>query len=724
MATLGLVRNGVLGFLDTYLTSTLNNLLEPGGFFAESLHPVFKHNDNHGYVLIVGETEIVPAYNTEGFDVRFNGEPEGTTHKVRHHDQWYASTASPVGTPELNLGRIIGNSAEELSIPIETSIAVSQGWGGDKFTSPGSALLIAGLGNDENETDSFFGPVNNSAQALNNKGWITLTGSLIGDNPFGDVRDWLDEAKPDLIHLNGHGNYNIITQFSPINPPNLAGKAPVVFASSCLTGNYEIGNDVGIAETFLQQGAGVYIGSTEDSAHHHNGHYSEDFYSDYWVNGDPVGRSFALMEKNKWGNSNWSKFWIVEYNFYGDPKFGSSSPSGSSTAMVQNTPMSLPDGTLHVSVPNYSVQEDTLGNHQVKIPGGEMILEEGVPSIPFWIETIDYPSGYRVKNVTLRTRSGLEFGTNLNLPIVEMNTSSNNQNHHTQVTTHSTDDEAWYLDLERIFEWEVFENPDGSSSLWLAIYPFHYQPLTTNYEWYNAFTFDIEVVETGARIELLTLDKGAYAPGEQLIADLWLNNTDSAADLLIVPSVRSTGSEAITDGIMLDTLNGTEGVGHYILEWDSSGFVPGYYALDVELRDAEGNLLHVVEQIFEILGAVGEITHLSALPEVFTPGDLVEIDLTVTNTGYLPLSGEVTIEVQTSDGSATLATFTHPVTDLAPADSLDFNAIWDSTGATEAEYRIIGYMRYETRYSNIATVVVTNASSDPENKIYLPLIVR
>ena len=43
-----------------------------------------------------------------------------------------------------------------------------------------------------------------------------------------------------------------------------------------------------------------------------------------------------------------------------------------------------------------------------------------------------------------------------------------------------------------IYNWEVTQNPDGSSELVIQVYPFHYQPTTTNVEWYDTFTFDVD----------------------------------------------------------------------------------------------------------------------------------------------------------------------------------------------------------------------------------------
>ncbi|HIE31610.1 MAG TPA: hypothetical protein EYP67_04405, partial [Methanosarcinales archaeon] len=51
-------KNGVLGYLDTYSRSTFKNLIEPGGDWSSRLATDWT---SEGYLLIVGETEIVPS---------------------------------------------------------------------------------------------------------------------------------------------------------------------------------------------------------------------------------------------------------------------------------------------------------------------------------------------------------------------------------------------------------------------------------------------------------------------------------------------------------------------------------------------------------------------------------------------------------------------------------------------------------------------------------------
>ena len=115
MAHLAYLKNGVLGYLDAYEavqhsalpTSgelALKNLITPGGDWAKKLHPNFSTTAG-GYVLIVGETEVVPSWSSGGWDRHWNG---GSITDWVHFTDWvYADTVGN-GAPELNVG---GSSA-------------------------------------------------------------------------------------------------------------------------------------------------------------------------------------------------------------------------------------------------------------------------------------------------------------------------------------------------------------------------------------------------------------------------------------------------------------------------------------------------------------------------------------------------------------------------------------------------------------------------------------
>jgi hypothetical protein len=123
MAELAKAKNGVLGYLPDYAWCwTLKNLIAPGGAWHTSVSSL-------EYLLIVGENDIVPTW--------IQGVGLGMVHLTDYH---YANISGDK-QPELKVGRIIGNTAEELLIPIQSSLDVETG----RAHYDGSdALLISG----------------------------------------------------------------------------------------------------------------------------------------------------------------------------------------------------------------------------------------------------------------------------------------------------------------------------------------------------------------------------------------------------------------------------------------------------------------------------------------------------------------------------------------------------------------------------------------------------
>ncbi len=729
MARLAVARNGVLGFLDTYEDQrVLDNLLEPGGYWSESLHPAFQQSGNHAYVLIVGETEIVPAYNSYNYDICW-AIPGSTFHCSRanrdipNHDQWYSSIAAP-GNPELNLGRIIGNTAAELRIPIETSIAVSQGLPGYNYQVLGRALVVA-----ESDADGFWNSAQNIRSRLQSSGWsFPVNLKLPDENPDAMLHATVAQGWS-LIHLLGHGNVDRWGRASLHTsvPLNMGGYAPFVFNPACLTGHYEGNNDISLAEKMLQWGAAVYIGATQVTPLQLSLNYSDWFYNHDWnpENGEAIGRAFAQLERDKYhapglfGWYDWARFWVVEHNLYGDPKFGDSAPTVAASA--RSWPMGDPTTSLQVQVPAYVVTATHDGFDAVEIPGGKILSEGGLPQVPYWIVTVDYAPGYRVQDVTLAARNGRVFTTGLTLPVTEMIPSSG-----VALPAGETEplpgieDDDWLPARDRIYHWRVNQHPDGSSELYIEIAPFHYQPATTNIEWHDHFTFEIEVVSVAVEIQHFQIDKGQYNLGENVIAEMVLHNPDAAQKLIVAPTIRNMVSEeVVVDGLQLHAFHEMVGTSYYTFAWDSAGFAPGEYLLYVELRDEAGNLLQSASRMFQLGVASAEIAAFSATPTIFQPGDPVATSLTIHNTGPTVINGEAIIEVQTSNGITITQTFTHTVTGLLPGAAVTLNNVWDTVGATEEAYRIVAYLKYDARTTEIATIRVATQAY-----IYLPLIVR
>jgi hypothetical protein len=86
------------------------------GQWTEKLDPNWA---TEGYLLIIGETQIIPAFSeSHGAD---------GVGRIEASDTTYANTAGESKHPELCIGRIVGNNAARLTKPIQTSLDIIRG---------------------------------------------------------------------------------------------------------------------------------------------------------------------------------------------------------------------------------------------------------------------------------------------------------------------------------------------------------------------------------------------------------------------------------------------------------------------------------------------------------------------------------------------------------------------------------------------------------------------
>jgi hypothetical protein len=249
--------------------------------------------------------------------------------------------------------------------------------------------------------------------------------------------------------------------------------------------------------------------------------------------------------------------------------------------------------SLEIIIPDYTVT--TTGNvDYVEIPEGEVLVaEEGKPQVPYYIKSIDYPEGYRVQDVILTERSGLVTATGLRLPVVILS-------QYPELPVEMK--EGWYPEEE--YDWRLWENLDGSTTLVITLYPFYYNSETTEVVFYRNYRFDIEYVISNIEITALYPDKDIYAPGDQVTIDIRLNNPGEKQDVIVSTLIKQYGSDVTVAGLPLMPLQEVVGNASLTAEWDSSGTEEGYYYAEVTLSDTTGNTLN--KKTTEILIEVSE----------------------------------------------------------------------------------------------------------------------
>jgi len=753
MARLASLKQGVLGYLtpidipginwEEWMRGDLINLTEPGGDWAMRLHPDFSTVAG-GYLLIVGEVEIVPSWLRSIGRVTWGNSPCATW-EVDLSDLPYADT-DRIGAPELVVGRIIGNDAAALTRPLKVSINVQEGVAGYGFDRS-DALWVSGIDADTDIQYVFTDTVNAIGETMDSEFTVDILqwSQVAADQRLPEFRN-LALGK-DVIGFMGHGGPDAWAPSlhtgdlpgdpfagPPIPAVDFGDTNPFIFSLACLTGSYEDhvvnagplpcipfgGGDYNIAEGFFDRGVGIFVGSTEVSSIQINSIAGKDFFETWWQADTNIGAALTLLKRDYWGIDRYRDLWVTEYNLYGDPKYGIAPPPGAAYGSMPTTFQAAPS-SLDIVVPDYQVTTTPEGWDDVEIPGGDLWLEPGGYRTPYWSVSVDYPKGQRIQDVSLIDRSGLVTATGLTIPtttndIACMACSGVSAN--AVLVTDSDQLRDWFPDPEEPYRWTITENPDGSTTLRVFLYPFYYSPLTTDVEFYKNYSFEIDVITTTVQIARLATDKAAYVQDENMHVDLWLENTGDAQDVIVSAVVEAEGSGEVVDGLLLRELSDLAGQATFALDWDSTGFEAGYYTVEAEIQDAEGQLLDRVTRRFRLGIVAGQVTALTATPEIFDPGDRIDLTLVFSNTGTVPITGTAVIQVQDGGGEIVQA-FNHAIGGLDPGQAVSLEEGWDTSGAAEGSYRILGYVLYDAKATQPVVATVRARA-----RIYLPVIMR
>ena len=236
------------------------------------------------------------------------------------------------------------------------------------------------------------------------------------------------------------------------------------------------------------------------------------------------------------------------------------------------------------------------------IPSGTLRFEVDEPQVPMWTTTYDYPPGVRVQEIALDDRSSLETHTGWVLP---MNTDATDYDLPAIAATDTITEDAWVPAPDLPFTWTTLDNPDGTTTLSLAVYPFFYQALSAESEYYRHFDFTITTTTTALTITHLSTLESAYEPGDWIEVDLQIQNDDPALDAVVQGDIVADDGTFIS-GLLLRSLHEISGTVAYEPVWDSTGTPAGDYRVVVSLTDGDGNVLDADEVAFRLGTIQGE----------------------------------------------------------------------------------------------------------------------
>ena len=109
---------------------------------------------------------------------------------------------------------------------------------------------------------------------------------------------------------------------------------------------------------------------------------------------------------------------------------------------------------------------------------------------------------------------------------------------------------------------------------------------------YKNYSFEVNYSTSNVKIHRLDVDKYIYEEGEHVMVDMEFENLVSdVQDVVVKACIMEEGTDEVVDGLVLCTLKNLTGNASYSSEWNSSGILPGYYYIHMELLDTKGFLL-------------------------------------------------------------------------------------------------------------------------------------
>lgn len=680
--------------------SHLDALLNPGGAWANKMGSNFTSS---GYLLIVGETEIIPAFSCSYY-LTWNGRQY-----IEFTDNYYGNTADEMKKPEIAVGRIIGNTIAHMMVPIQTSLDIAYG---DAELNLAEAYCFSGGPEEMFETAR-----SDVVDALEDKGWHVAR----NDEPSEDTI-YSHTTNIDALYMAAHGNWEHSWNVNSSNvedrfDPGLTG--PIVYACSCRTGRYPESRDT-LGEHFLEYGASAYIGATENSFYPWNRYLSEGFFGR--LNFDsPIGAALRGSKCDRMGDGSYGKYESAIYHFYGDPKLEASSAAAmlaGKTEMIteelqQADNIQGPVSTVQVSIPAFEVQSTGDGDI-ASIPGGTFMAEPGNPEVPAWPVQIDFPAGYQVQAVQL-TSTEYQSGTGLSLVEVQPAIAGV-----IYPGPDLPDPDAW---PDREYDWTVDGNPDGSTTLTVWIYPLRTWPASTNYTYFNTCSLHIDYVASDAVINRLWTSGPTCAIGDPVTIEMFFYNTSqNPADLIAEAELIQTGAEDNTIGLPIKLLRQVQGLGSCSWTWDTSAAQADTYQIAARLKSTSGYVLAEETTLLQVGTTDGTLSPVVTNPACFGVGEDIKIDTDFTNTGQAPLNPHIIVEVQTLDGEV-LERFEDSTTNLTAGSAFPAHWEWDPTVA-RGQCRFKAYALYDGKSTPVMLYpqisIVADGDFNEDGRVNLP----
>jgi hypothetical protein len=645
----------------------LDALINPGGAWARQLMPTWLED---GYLLFVGEIQILPAFST-------SYEISGDREVVRATDHSYANTSGTAKRPELAMGRIVGDNPGQLKQPIQKQIDILQGRA--QF-SEGEALVVSGRNSGVGggaDTINFTRERWDVEDRLSDGGF-----AVTGREDPSEASFFAAAMDKDVIHYAAHGNEgscDVLDVSEILNDFDPGEHAPLVYLNACLTGYYAHHSNTP-SEAFLEAGAAAVLANSEVSYFPYGKYLAQGFY-DRFKEGQTVGQAMKGAKRNRMGDTNYAKKNSAIMHLFGDPKMKPTTEARVRESSPGFLEIKEPDSSFSVQIPSPTVVSDPDGTDHVLVEGGFAYLEEGQPVVPSYGVDVILPQGTAFRGVTLIARDQVLSLGALNLPMADALTYGGGKTPSTHASAlRSPEADFWPRDA---FHWQLEEQSDGRERLHLDLFPLVYHRGTSEGTFYQSYFFSLETQISDHSWKMARAQKDAYQVGETVHLNCALESLEVQQSVDLLARGRIHDESGTPVGFLpLVALPEVPRLATWVWTWDTQGMAPGQYDLTLEVCDDEGKRLTQRHLSLTLAGARVRGLSLGVNPPCYAIDDPLEVKAVYENMGQVEAVGFSVLTCRDRQGTIVLERLS-PEVHVAPGAYVLHEESWQVSVAPE-----------------------------------------
>jgi hypothetical protein len=320
--------------------------------------------------------------------------------------------------------------------------------------------------------------------------------------------------------------------------------------------------------------------------------------------------------------------------------------------------------------------QDDIDYNLFSVDGGGLAVADGTPILPY-IEgyTLPLPFGATVTNVEVVDSTSSSIGT-YNIPTALVSPWTEGGLSYTMETD---------IGYPYPVDGDLVQYQETSEGLLFIIFPIRHNPTTGETTFYSHFVIEVTYESPLPMVVTeFTTDKAQYVPGEEISTTARVENVgDVAATLTATLTIRDALGEVM----------GTQTAGEFTVP--SGGWHVLPLAWSGPLDDGAYTAQIIIESDSAIVGGAstfvsllgGEITDFS-VPVTLDVGEEGTFQVTFANYRDVAVSGDVTLNIQASEGGFTEELTPQPITVVASStETATFN--WTPTGVATGDYNAV-----------------------------------